>query len=91
MNTSNQQFTIPELAAELGVNASSVRGWIDSGLIAPPEVDPVSQQRVYSAGATERIKHWYLERSASGQTRGPGAKERAGSGKGDDRGRGKSK
>ena len=76
MNISNKQFTIPELAADLGVNASSVRGWIESGLIAAPEVDPVTRHQAYPAAAVERITRWYLERSSRGRTRGPGAVER---------------
>ena len=76
MEADRKQLTIPELAAELGINSSSVRGWIHAGVIAAPEVDPVTQQRVYPAAAVDRIRRWYLERSATGSTRGPGAAER---------------
>ena len=69
-------FTIPKLAKMLGVSTCSVRGWIDAGVIAEPPIEPVTQQRSYPKAAAQRIRQWYVERSASGGARGPGASER---------------
>lgn len=69
-------YTIPKLAARLGVTPASVRDWIRRGYIEAPPTLPVSGERAYPAEAAERIERWYARRAANGGTRGPGATER---------------
>ena len=69
-------FTIPRLAARLGVTPPSVRLWIARGYIEPPSELPVTGERAYPADVADRIEGWFLERAAGGKTRGPGARQR---------------
>ena len=69
-------FTIPRLAARLGVTPPSVRLWIARGYIDPPPELPVTGERAYPSDVAERIEGWFLERAAKGKTRGPGARQR---------------
>ncbi len=69
-------YTIPRLAARLGVTAGSVREWIARGHIEAPPALPVTGDRAYPAEAAARIERWYVERAAEGRTRGPGATKR---------------
>ncbi len=69
-------FTIPKLAARLGVTPPSVRLWIARGYIDPPPELPVTGERAYPSDIAERIERWFLERAAKGKTRGPGAAQR---------------
>lgn len=74
--TSEEVYTIPRLAERLGVSDQSVRNWIRSGQIEPPQEIPATGERVYPAEAAARIERDYMIRAASGGTRGPGASER---------------
>ena len=69
-------LTIPKLARRLGVTPASVRNWIALGYIQAPSALPVTGERVYPADTADRIERWYMERAASGGTRGPGASAR---------------
>jgi hypothetical protein len=75
-DTARRRYTINQLAEMIGVSTPSVRAWIAGGVIAEPPVEPVTQQRCYTAAASKRIRNWHLERCAQGLTRGPGAKKR---------------
>ena len=69
-------FTIPRLAARLGVTPPSVRQWIARGYIDPPRELPTGEH-AYPANVADQIERWYMERAAIGKTRGPGARQRA--------------
>jgi len=76
MPQERRYYTIPKLAARLGVTPASVRDWIRRGYIEGPPTLPVTGERAYPAEAADRIVRWYAERAANGGTRGPGATER---------------
>ncbi len=69
-------FTLEALAERLGVHRLSVRKWIQEGLIEPPPSLPITGVAAYPAKAAARIERWFLERMASGRSRGPGARHR---------------
>ena len=69
-------FTIPKLAARLGVTPPSVRLWIARGYIDPPPELPVTGEHAYPANVANHIERWYMERAAMGKSRGPGARQR---------------
>lgn len=74
--SSDEIYTIPQLADRIGVSATSVRNWYKSGRIDPPEVIPATGEKFYSGKAADQIERDYMIRAARGGTRGPGAKAR---------------
>ena len=75
-NTSATWYTIPKFASRLGVHPSTVRLWIRSETVPPPERHPATGTSVYSEETASEIEREYMRRVAKNGSRGPGAKDR---------------
>ena len=76
MQDDSRTYTITAVANRLGVSRATVHEWIRDGLLKRPPFEPSTAIRAYTSDSMDRIERWYLNRAASGGTRGPGAKAR---------------